>query len=114
MQINDGANPHLDIVGGVLARLNAYRKKPLERVDGESLLVAKDPKTNRGFFVFDGTFGRQQFKAAVQQAQAHQIDTSRMYIYARLATYSGTSIDFMKFEDLGLIPAYHGGTNCLT
>ncbi len=88
----------------VLRRINVYARHPAQRLCGHRFLVAKDARTNRGYFVTEGNFGRNEFKAAMAEAQAAGLDASVIYVYGRTATYSGRGIHFVKLDEIDVTP----------
>lgn len=89
-----------------------YESKHIEVCSGYQLLAAKHVKTNVGIYVVDGNFGREHYKKAIEEANAAGLNASRVYAYGKTATYSGQSICFCKFEEIGLklplVPAQLG------
>ncbi len=79
-----------------------YDTKYFRVLSGYQLLAAVHGTTNVGIYVVDGNFGREHYKRAIEEAQAAGINASRVYVYAQTATYSGQSICFSKFEEIGL------------
>jgi hypothetical protein len=79
-----------------------YDVKYLRVLTGYKLLAAVHGTTNVGIYVVDGNFGREHYKLAIEEAKAAGINASRVYAYAQTATYSGQSICFSKFEEIGL------------
>lgn len=92
------------LIERALRWINAYARHPAERLQGHRFLVAKDARTNRGYFVTDGNFGRADFKVAMDEAQAAGLDASVIYVYGRTATYSGRGIRFVKLDEIDVTP----------
>lgn len=84
----------------VLAKLNAYARKPIQRREGAGYVIGVFPTNNRPVLVVDGDFGRNEFKAAIAEISQAQLASERFTVVARTATYSGQAIDFIKIEDL--------------
>lgn len=93
-------NPEVDWKQIILTQVHDTRY--LKVLSGHQYLVAVHPKTGAGIYVVDGNFGRDEFKAAMQEAQAAGLSSQRMTVYGRTATYAGTKILFTKFDELGL------------
>lgn len=90
-------------VTSVLEVLNRYEKKPLQQLDGFTFLKAlTSGKRRRGIFILGEDLTREVFKLCLNEAIAAGLDSERLYIYGRLGIYSGRSIEFTRFEDLGL------------
>jgi hypothetical protein len=90
-------------VSSVLSVLNRYEKRPLPRLDGFTFLKAlTSGKRKRGIFILGEDLTREVFKLCIKEAIAAGIDHDKLYIYGRLGIYSGRSIEFTKFADLGL------------
>lgn len=79
-----------------------YEERGITRLAGHSILVARHNKTNVGIYVVDGDFSREKYKAAVLEAKTAGLRSNRMYVYGRTATYSGPSICFCKFDEIGI------------
>lgn len=92
------------LIEDVLLWINAYARHPAQRLCGHHLLAAKDARTNRGYFVTAGNFGRAEFKLAMDEAQAAGLDASMIYVYGRTATYSGRGIHFVKLDEIDVTP----------
>lgn len=92
------------LIEHVLLRINAYARRPAQRLCGHRLLVAKDARTNRGYFVTAGNFGRAEFKLAMDEAYATGLDASVIYVYGQTATYSGRGVHFVKLDEIDVTP----------
>lgn len=79
-----------------------YEEGGIKPVHGHQHLAAIHKRTNVGIVVVDGTFTREIYKQAMAEMKAAGANASRMYVYARLGTYSGRGICFCKFEEIGL------------
>ena len=94
-----------ELVERVMAMVDAYSKKPMIRRTGTGYIVAMEPKTKRALAVVDGDFGRAEFKAVYAEIAEASLASDSIIVVANTATYTGRSIHFSKFEDLGLIRA---------
>lgn len=96
--------PHAgaELIARVLDKMDTYSVKPMRRCKPVGYIVGCDPHTNRAIVVVDGDFGRQEFKAVFASLADAGFSTNAIIVVARTATYSGQSIHFSKFEDLGL------------
>ena len=81
---------------------SVYEPFGFKVLEGYSFLAAQHTTTKVGIFVVDGDFGHEQFKIAIADGKSAGIDTRRMYVYARSASYTSRMICFCKLEDVGL------------
>lgn len=91
-----------ELVERVMAMVDAYSQKPMIRRTGAGYIVAIEPKTKRALAVVDGDFGRAEFKAVYAEIAEANLASDSIIVVANTATYSGRSIHFSKFENLGL------------
>ena len=77
-----------------------YTKATL--LEGYRFLAGIHPKTGGGIFVVDGIQNRDVYKAMVEEARHAGLPTQKLIVYGYLQTYSGSGIEFNKFDNLGL------------
>jgi hypothetical protein len=53
----------------------------LKKLPGYRFLVAAHARLSSGIFIVDGNFGREHYKAAIQEAKDAGLKTSSMYVY---------------------------------
>lgn len=92
--------PSNELKAAVLDRV--YHLDGIKVLGGFQFLAAKHMKTNVGIFVVAGNFGRDHFKKAIAESKAAGLNSSRVYVYGRTATYSGNAICFSKFDEIGI------------
>lgn len=70
-------------------------------VDG-GVVVAKyvTKKDAQPIVIVDGTFTREHYKQAAEEARAAGLSLERMYVYAKMATYLGAGIAFTKLSEI--------------
>lgn len=93
-----------ELVGRLMAKMDAYSKKPMIRWPGAGYVVALEPKTKRAIAVVDGDFGRAEFKAVYAEIAEARLASDAIIVVANTATYTGRCIHFFKFEDFGVDP----------
>ena len=72
------------------------------KLEGYRYLAGIHPLTKSGIFVVDGNQDRAVYKAMIEEAQQAGLHTKRLIVYGECQTYSGPSIDFSRFDHLGL------------
>lgn len=76
-----------------------YLRQGVSPLSGYQFLIATYSKSRCGVILVDGVFTRSHFLFAHKEAMAAGIDSSKLYVYADAATYSGRGISFAKLED---------------
>lgn len=94
--------PRPDLVTRLMDRV--YDTRYLSLIPGKQFLVAKYKSTGHGIFIVNGNFGRDAYKVCVQEAKDAGLSTRQLTVFGVTATYSGRSIDFRKFDEIGVIP----------
>lgn len=90
-----------DFKNRVLDAAYVYNKNMIERVSSEGMLAAKVKRSGIPIFIYDGKFGREQYKQALAEAKAAGVEGfNKIYVYANLVTYTGAGIDPVQISSL--------------
>lgn len=99
-----GSDDAAALKAAVLSNGFRYDQKRLTRVEGPGMLAATLGKQKWPVFITRGNFGREQYRAAIEEARAAGLSTDKMLVFADLAPYLPKGVTFTKLSEVPGLP----------